>query len=87
MSRVVLVEDGFALRLSHDEPPYVDAVSRLGYARIWLRPIAVEYAVGLREVDLRRLLELVAGHQRELLHAWASLKAPSGADPRRGRRP
>ncbi len=85
VSRVVLLEGGFALRLSPHEPPCVTAVSRQGTAKVWLRPIALEYAAGLSAADVRGVLRLVADHQLELLKAWASLREAAGADPRSGR--
>lgn len=74
------------LRLSPEEPPHVDVVSRHGSAKVWLRPVTLEYATGLSHADQNRLLELVADRQMELLHAWASLRAATGAGSRLGRR-
>lgn len=86
MSRITFVERGFALRLSCDEPPYVVAVSRQGSAKVWLRPITLEYAAGLSRADASSLLDLVADRQMELLQVWTSLRQ-SAAPPRPGRRP
>jgi hypothetical protein len=39
-------------------------------AKVWLRPVRVEYAYGFNPAELRRLREVTIGHEAIFLERW-----------------
>ena len=57
---------------AHDrsEPPHVHVVRADGHAKVWLDPIELAWARGLRSDQVTELLELVDNRRVLLLEAW-----------------
>ncbi|MEO1745441.1 MAG: DUF4160 domain-containing protein [Pseudomonadota bacterium] len=53
-----------------DEPAHIHISGHGGVAKVWLSPIGVEEAVGIKANDLKRALSVVHEHQSELFEAW-----------------
>jgi hypothetical protein len=41
-----------------------------GAAKIWLRPVRVEYASGLNPAEMQRLREIRIEHEADFLERW-----------------
>lgn len=52
------------------EPPHVHVRRDACTAKIWLGPVGVADSAGFSEIELRRVVQLVAAHQAHLLGAW-----------------
>ena len=64
---------GYRFRLySSDrlEPPHVHVMRDKNVAKIWLRPVSVQYNRGYRSEELNAILRLTRENQTVLLEAW-----------------
>ena len=52
------------------EPPHVHVIKAENVAKIWLRPVSLQYNRGYNPAELNRILRLTRQHQQELLEAW-----------------
>jgi hypothetical protein len=52
------------------EPPHMHVLRGERDAKVWLTPVALEYAYGFNEREISRILELTEKHQAKLLEAW-----------------
>lgn len=57
---------------SHEEhePPHVHVDRERFSAKFWLQPLSLARNLGFSAVELRRILNMLEGHQSELLEAW-----------------
>ncbi len=65
--------EGYKLRFySSDryEPPHFHAIKAGNEAKIWLRPIEVEYCHGFNPAELNRIVKLIHRNRDRLLEAW-----------------
>jgi hypothetical protein len=52
------------------EPPHVHIIDGDKVAKIWLRPISVEYNHGYNRAELNYILKLTRENQARLLENW-----------------
>lgn len=52
------------------EPPHVHVIRGENEAKIWLRPVRVEYGYGYSRPELNRIVGLTWEHEDRLLRAW-----------------
>jgi hypothetical protein len=52
------------------EPPHVHVAKGDAAAKIWLRPVRVEYARGFNPAEMRRLREIAIEHEAVFLERW-----------------
>lgn len=52
------------------EPPHVHVIRGEKVAKIWLRPVSLDYNRGYHSADLNAILHLTRENQTELLEAW-----------------
>jgi uncharacterized protein DUF4160 len=52
------------------EPPHVHVQKGGATAKVWLRPVRVEYAYDFAPAEMRRLRELVVEHEVVFLERW-----------------
>jgi Domain of unknown function (DUF4160) len=52
------------------EPPHVHVIDGDMVAKIWLRPISVEYNHGYNQAQLNYILKLTKQNQPQLLETW-----------------
>jgi hypothetical protein len=52
------------------EPPHVHVQKGGGAAKVWMRPVRVEYAYDFTPAEMRRLRELVVEHEAIFLERW-----------------
>jgi hypothetical protein len=52
------------------EPPHVHVEGSSGYAKMWLTPIRLARAGGMRPGEVALLLRFVRAHQASLLRSW-----------------
>jgi len=52
------------------EPPHVHVDRERFSAKFWLQPLSLARNLGFSAVELRRILNMLEGHQSELLEAW-----------------
>lgn len=52
------------------EPPHVHVLRDKNVAKIWLRPVSVQYNRGYRSEELNAILRLTRENQAVLLEAW-----------------
>ncbi len=65
--------EGFEFRFySSDvhEPPHVHVIHGGNMAKIWLKPVEMEYNRGYHRAELNRVLKLTEQNQARLLEAW-----------------
>jgi hypothetical protein len=65
--------EGYKFRFyssDRSEPPHVHVIQGDNVAKIWLRPIALEYNHGYHRAEINRILRLTAEHQDALSEAW-----------------
>ncbi|CUS03848.2 conserved protein of unknown function [Candidatus Promineifilum breve] len=65
--------DGYKFRFySSDqlEPQHVHVLRDKNVAKIWLRPVSVQYNRGYRSEELNAILRLTRENQAVLLEAW-----------------
>lgn len=68
-----IIIDGYRFRffsLDRHEPPHVHVLRAEGRAKIWLSPVALEWARGYNDRELNRILALTREHQAHLLEVW-----------------
>jgi hypothetical protein len=53
-----------------NEPPHVHVIRAERVAKIWLRPLEVEYNHGYNKAELNRVLKLTELNETRLLEAW-----------------
>ena len=51
-------------------PPHVHVLRDEKEAKVWLQPVALEYARGYSPSERNRVLRLTRQHQAQLLEAW-----------------
>ena len=71
--RTILRIEGFRFSFySGDgvEPPHVHVARGDAAAKIWLRPVRVEYARGFSPAEMRRLREITTEHEANFLERW-----------------
>ncbi len=52
------------------EPPHVHVHKAGAAAKVWLKPVCVEYALDFSPAELRRLRELALAHEAFFLERW-----------------
>lgn len=52
------------------EPPHVHVIRDKNVAKIWLRPVGIQYNRGYRAEELNAILGLTKENQTVLLEAW-----------------
>ena len=52
------------------EPPHIHVIRDDKVAKIWLRPVTLQYNRGYRAAELNIILRLTRENQSELLEAW-----------------
>jgi len=52
------------------EPPHVHVSRGDGVAKLWLAPLQLAYAHGLKSAELRRMRELTRDHVLTFLERW-----------------
>lgn len=55
------------------EPPHVHVFRDDLAAKVWLDPVRLQDAGGLRPVEVRRIVRLVEQHKQQLLEAWNAI--------------
>ena len=53
-----------------DEPPHMHVLRGGADAKVWLRPVELEYSYDFNSREIQRILALTREHQAELLEAW-----------------
>ena len=53
-----------------DEPPHMHILHGEADAKVWLRPVELEYAYNYNPRQINRILELTRDYQAELLEIW-----------------
>jgi hypothetical protein len=69
----VLRKDGFEFYFYSEEgnePPHIHVDKGGGTAKFWLRPLALEYADGLKATEVKKARRLVEENQELLLDKW-----------------
>ncbi|MEN9576732.1 MAG: hypothetical protein RL514_4587 [Verrucomicrobiota bacterium] len=69
----VLRQDGFDFYFYSEEgnePPHIHVDKGGGTAKFWLRPLALEYADGLKSAEVKKARRLVEENQTLLLEKW-----------------
>jgi len=52
------------------EPPHIHASGHGGKAKVWLEPVEFAEQQGFNASDIKRILEVVNEHRKEILEAW-----------------
>lgn len=52
------------------EPPHVHVIRDNNVAKVWLRPVSLQYNRGYRLEELNAILRLTRENQSQLLEAW-----------------
>ena len=51
-------------------PPHVHVDRERFSAKFWLQPVSLARNLGFSAVELRKIMNMLEGHQSELLEAW-----------------
>lgn len=76
-----LLIEGYKFRFySSDrfEPPHVHVIRAESEAKLWLRPVTVEYNHGYNGPELNRIVKLTEANLARLLEAWDAYFADRG---------
>ena len=69
----VLIEEGyrfFFFSNERGEPPRVHVDKADGYAKVWLQSPRLAWSEGFSSAELRRIREIVVGHEALFLERW-----------------
>jgi len=53
-----------------EEPPHVHVEREDKVAKFWLDPIRLQYSMGFKSIEIRRLAGIIQDHQPQILEAW-----------------
>jgi len=53
-----------------NEPPHVHVIRAEREAKIWLKPLEIEYNRGYNKAELNKILKLTELNETKLLEAW-----------------
>jgi hypothetical protein len=53
-----------------NEPPHVHVINAERVAKIWLKPLEVEYNRGYNKAELNKILKLAETNEAKLMEAW-----------------
>jgi hypothetical protein len=52
------------------EPPHVHVTKGDGSAKLWLNPVRLVSSEAFKKQELRQIIRIVEGHEKELIKAW-----------------
>jgi hypothetical protein len=52
------------------EPPHMHVIKGECVAKIWLKPVELEYNRRYSQIELNRIMEITQENQRQLLEVW-----------------
>lgn len=53
-----------------DEPQHIHVQRDRAVAKFWLDPVRLEYSIGFRPVEIRRIQGMIEAHSETLTEAW-----------------